>query len=115
MQAVDLSQDIGLALEYGLRLTYIDEFVITKKTLQTHACSLKRTNILLDIHKTNINCHAVVLAVSRENGVEYVDVYEKSINMIKFKNFLDNLKTKYSEDRVCLVMDNLNIHRSLEA
>ena len=54
------------------------------------------------------------MGISREYGVEFVDVYKKSINIMKFKIFLDNLRIKNPFDDICLVMDNLNFHRSHE-
>ena len=42
----------------------------------------------LDQTKAYTKTYAVVMAISREKGVEMVDVYEKSINKTKFKMFL---------------------------
>ena len=39
VQAAELRQDIKLAMERRLRIIQLDEFVITKKTWQTHAWS----------------------------------------------------------------------------
>ena len=47
-------------------------------------------------------------------GLEYIEVYNKSINKKKFKIFLENLRSKYPFDDMMLVMDNLSVHRSIE-
>ena len=41
--------------------------------------------------------------------------FKNSINITKFKIFLDNLRFKYPFDSILIVMDNLAIHRSDEA
>ena len=53
-----------------------------------------------------------MLAVSREYGVDHVEVHPKSINKIKFKAFLDNLRNKYPFEDIILIMDNLSLHKS---
>ena len=70
----------------------MDEFVITKKTWPTHAWASQKENIRLDQGHAFTEAYAVVLAVSRERGVELVDIHKKSINKIKFKQFLDKLR-----------------------
>ena len=52
------------------------------------------------------------MAVSREGGVELVQVYPKSIDKRKFKMFLDELRRKHPFTDICLVMDNLSLHKS---
>ena len=52
------------------------------------------------------------MAVSRERGVELVDVYKKSINKVKFKQFLERLRQRNLFNDIMLVMDNLSFHKS---
>ena len=58
-----------------------------------HAWSLPNTNISLDKKWTNIQPIAIILAVSRENG-------------------LDHIQTQYPLDDILLVMDNLSLYKS---
>lgn len=58
--------------------------------------------------------HAIVAAVSREYGVDLVQVYKHSINKMKFKIFLQELRDKYPFDDMLLVMDNLSVHKTRE-
>ena len=44
----------------------------------------------------------------------YVDVYKNSIRKNKFMMFLQNLRDKYPLEDICLVMDNLSLHKSNE-
>ena len=44
-EAAELSQNIQLALERRLRIIQLDEFVITKKTWETHAWTKEKENL----------------------------------------------------------------------
>ena len=70
----------------------IDEFMITKRTWPTHVWSQPRDNLMMDQSKVMTEAYAVVMAISRERGIELVDIYKKSINKMKFKMFLERLK-----------------------
>ena len=91
MQATDLRQDIQNGIERSLKLIQLDECVITKKTIGTHVWTLPKTNISLDPKDTNTKVKAVIIAISREKGIEAVQVYEKSVNKQKFKMFLHQI------------------------
>ena len=114
MQAHQLSQDVQLALDRGFKIIQLDEFVVTKNTWPTHAWMVKKDNITIDQSKAYNKTLAVVMAISRECGVELVDVYEESINKLKFKLFLQNLRQRNPFNDVMLVMDNLSVHKSGE-
>ena len=57
---------------------------------------------------------AIIVAVSREYGVDMVDIYNYSIDKRKFKVFLDKLRGKFPFDNILIVMDNLSLHFSNE-
>ena len=57
---------------------------------------------------------AIILAVSREYGVDNIEIYPNSITKRKFKTFLENLRNKYPFDDIILMMDNLSLHKSNE-
>ena len=57
---------------------------------------------------------AIIAAVSREYGLEHIDVFSRSITKIKFKLFLEGLRRKFPFDDILLVMDNLSLHKSIE-
>ena len=50
---------------------------------------------------------AIILAVSREKGLDHFEVFDFSIDKKKFMTFLDNLRSKYLYDDILLMMDNL--------
>ena len=41
--------------------------------------------------------------------------FKKAVNIEKFKVWLDELRARYPFDDICLVMDNLAVHRSKAA
>ena len=41
--------------------------------------------------------------------------FKKSVNIPKYKIFLENLRSAYPFDDILLVQDNLSAHRSIEA
>ena len=81
--------DIQRRIESRLKVIQLDECVVTKKTFNTHVWTLPRNNVTLDQRETYTQAKAVILAISRERGLESVLVFEKSINKQKFKVFLD--------------------------
>ena len=44
--------------------------------------------------------------------MDHVQVFPKSINKSKFKQFLQNLRDKFPFEDIILVMDNLSFHKS---
>ena len=52
--------------------------------------------------------------MSREYGLDYLDIYRHSITKVKFKLFLEGLRRKFPFDDILLVMDNLQLHKSGE-
>ena len=85
---------------------------MTKNTLLKQAWSAKNTNIELDYKQLNIEVKAIIAAVSRENGLEHIEVFRHSCTKIKFKLFLEGLRRKYFFDDILLVMDQLSLHKS---
>ena len=47
-------------------------------------------------------------------GNDLVMLFDYSVNKEKFKVYLDELRAKFFFDDICLYLDNLSVHRSLE-
>ena len=114
MQANDLAQNVSMALERRLRIIQLDEFIVSKLTISTHIWTNKKRNIEYDLSKIQTKPKAVVMAVSREYGLDLLQIYKNSINKNKIKVFLDELRRKYWTDDILLIMDNLAVHRNGE-
>ena len=84
--------------------------MVTKSTFPTNDWSKKYENTLLSSDRMNTQATAVLGAVSRENGVDLLMTFDKSVNVPKFLSFLENLRQKFINDNIILVMDNLRVH-----
>jgi len=61
----------------------------------------------------NQPCYALILAVSEENGLEYNQLFNKSVNTEKFIQYLVNLRNANLYQRIAIFMDNLSVHKTL--
>ena len=95
-------------------IIYLDEFMVTQRTLPTHAWSLKKTNIEIGMKESYIAPKAAIIAISREYGLDHIEVFDFSVNKQKYKIFLQNLRDKYPFLDMHLVMDNLSLHKSAD-
>ena len=114
MQAVDLSNEVAMAIDRKQIIMQVDEFLVNKRTVQSHAWSKKLTNICIDYRESYTKPKACILAVSREAGVDLVAVFNNSITGRKFKVFLEELRAKHPFEDICLILDNLSLHKSRE-
>ena len=109
---IHVAEDLRSAILQGFQIVQIDEMMVTKNTLPTHDWSKLNHNTSIDIAKTNITPIAVVGAVSREDGINLIMTFPKSLNIKKFKVFLEQLRSKYPFSNMILMMDNLSLHKS---
>ena len=96
----------------GRKIVQVDEFAVNKYTWSTHAWSMPKSNMEINRGDTYTKPYSVILAVSREKGIELVDIYEKAINKMKFKMFLERLRQLNFWNDITLVMDNVSFHKS---
>ena len=86
--------------------------MVTKRSIPKTDWNLKYINTGLDFTQLNNGAIAVLAAVSREKGVELAMTFKRSVNMPKFKLFLDELRRKNPFDNMLIVFDNLAVHRN---
>ena len=55
---------------------------------------------------------ALLAGVSKERGVEHFKIFERSVNIPKFKEYLVELRAANGVDKICIFMDNLSAHTS---
>ena len=55
---------------------------------------------------------ALLCAISKEKGLEHFRIYEQSVNVEKFQDWLQGMRSAAGTDKVCLFMDNLSSHTS---
>ena len=105
IQAVDYANDVRMAIERKFRIFQLDECFVTRNTIPKLAWSMKKMNIELDNKSLDINAISIIAAVSREYGLDHIELFDRSITKIKFKIFLEGLRSKYPFDNILLVMD----------
>ena len=54
----------------------------------------------------------LLLGISEENGVEHWRIFEKSVNNVKFKQYLEELREANAGKKIALFLDNLSVHHS---
>ena len=98
----------------GFRIIYLDEMMVTTRTMPTHEWSLKNTNATISYHQFEQKAISAIAAISAQLGLDMVMLFDKSVNRDKFKVFLQEIRDRYPFDDIALYMDNLAVHKSLE-
>ena len=114
IQAAEMANDVQMAIERKFRIVQVDECYVNKNTLLKTAWSLKKSNVVLDYKQLPCEVKAITAAVSREYGLDHIEVFSHSITKIKFKLFLEGLRRKHPFDDIMLVMDQLSMHKSTD-
>ena len=91
------------AVERNIRIVQLDECYVTKNTVPKRAWSPKLNNILLDYKEVQNEVQAVIAAVSRERGLDHVEVFRHSVTKRNFKVFLEGLRQKYLYDDILIM------------
>ena len=66
----------------------------------------------VDVAKLEEPTLALLCGISKEKGLEHYQIYDNSVNVDKFKEYLQELRTANPEDKIALFMDNLSAHTS---
>ena len=96
----------------GYRLVYADETMITRTSVKPTEWARKKENMTFDGAKLNEPTLALLAAISKDKGLEHWQLFPKSVNVTKFKEWLAGLKAANSDEKLCLFMDNLGVHRA---
>ena len=56
--------------------------------------------------------YALILAISEEKGLEHHQIFDKSVNGAKFKEYLLNLRRKNEYQKIAIFLDNLQVHKT---
>jgi len=83
------------AIEEGYKIIYADEFMVTKMTIPTHDWSKRNNTLKVDYKQYHRKTIACVAEVSQEKGAEKILTFEKSIDQVKFIQFLKAIRKLY--------------------
>ena len=103
-------RDLKKAKKDGYRIIYIDETVFTRTTVPKTEYCLPQKNMTVDKGWINEPTMAVLSGISREKGQELFMLFEKSVNVEKFQEYLTQLRKENGDDKICIFMDNLSVH-----
>ena len=96
----------------GYRNIYIDETMFTRATVPKAEYCLPKQNMTVDTKALEEPTLALLAGVSKENGIEHFMTFHRSVNIPKFKDYLQALREANGEDKICIFMDNLSAHTS---
>jgi len=58
---------------------------------------------------------AVIAGISEDSGLETYLLHPRAIKTEEYLQFLEKLKEKYPEERILLFIDNLSVHKTVDA
>ena len=107
-----MKRELTKARNAGYRIVYLDETMITRKTVADAEWSRPKENMAVDVAKLEEPTLALLSGISREKGIEYYQIFEFSVNVEKFIEYITTLRAANGQDKICLFMDNLSAHKS---
>ena len=66
----------------------------------------------MDFKGISIKTTAVIAAITSEHGLLYYECFDRSVNVDKFRDYIDHLRAKLGRREATIFMDNLSVHRS---
>ena len=96
----------------GYKIIYIDETMTTRKTVPDTEWARKKENMAVDLEKLDEPTLAVLCGISKEKGLEHHRIFEFSVNVDRFIEYLAGVKEAHPEEKICIFMDNLSAHTS---
>ena len=98
-QQLKINEEAKVALQevinyesQGYKIVYVDEFCVTKSTIPSHDWSRKRHYLRIDYRTYHRKTFAAVGAISLEEGVELIEVFDRSVDSAKFIQFLIKIR-----------------------
>ena len=107
-----MKRELTKARNAGYRLVYIDETMFTRKTCPVTEWARPKENMSVDVAKLDEPTLALLAGISKESGLEHFQIFDHSVNVDKFIEYLDNIRELNGETKICLFMDNLSAHTS---
>ena len=83
-----------MARNDGYRIVYLDETVFTRRTLVDTEWALPKQNVAVDEARIYEPTLALLSAISKEKGQEHFKIFPKSVDIPKFREWLQELREK---------------------
>ena len=110
-----MKRELANAKRDGYRVIYLDETHFTRNKVPELEWALPKENVTIDPAKNVEPCLSMLAAISKDKGLEHSKIYEKSVNLKKFKEWLTEVRGLNGQDKIALFMDNLSVHTSPKA
>ena len=92
-QLATMKRQLTRAKNDGYRVVYLDETCFTRTTMPKSEYCLQGKNMAADLAHLVEPTLAVLAAISKEKGLEHFKIFEKSVNITKFKGYLQELRS----------------------
>ena len=83
-----MKRELAKAKGEGYRIIYIDETCFTRTTVPKAEWCLRKQNATFDQADLDEPTLALLSGISKEKGQETFMIFEKSVNIVKFKQYL---------------------------
>ena len=100
-----MKRQLTMDKKYGYRIIYMDETMLTRKNVIDSEWTLPKQNVRVDEARLNEPTLALLSAISREKGQERFRIFSKSVDIPKFKEWLQELRNLNVSEKICLFMD----------
>ncbi len=97
-----MKRELAKAKREGYRIIYLDETCFTRKTLADTEWALPKENVTVDVAKIAEPCLSLLAAISKEKGIEHYRIFEKSVNLKKYKEWLMELRERNGDAKIYL-------------
>ena len=78
--------------------------MFTRKTVQDTEWARPKENMSIDVAKLEEPTLALLSGISREKGIEYYKIFDFSVNVDKFIEYITTLRAANGQDKICLFM-----------
>ena len=86
--------------------------MFTRKAIRHEEWCLPKDNFKLPLSRLDEPALAMLAGISKERGREHFKVFDFSVNVDKFKEYIAELRTDNPGAKICIFMDNLSAHTS---
>ena len=107
-----MKRQLTRAKNDGYRVVYLDKTCFTRTTMPKQEYCHQGKNMAADLAHLVGPTLVVLAAISKEKGLEHFKIFEKSVNIPKFKGYLQELRSRNGEVKIALFLDNLSAHKS---
>ena len=105
MQIADCQEKVKALMRGGYDIVFLDETMLTRKTLPKIEWSLPGSNIDYDCRDLYVQTTALLAGISMKKGIDFWMTFPKSVNIGKFKLYLKGLREARKNDKIAIFMD----------